>query len=283
MLKALDRVRLIDYGGGFEQLSQIPAVKEPYWIILEGEDGVGKTTLAHALKNLLTLRGSNVVVEAFGRHFVPDEGLTKDVAWMRFAGEFATRMPVLQELVEQKVSIIQDRSFLSTTVYQGDQYQIFLFMDALFHQWGDAPTHIFILPPYGGYNHFRYFNTLWLPISGRKIHIIAIPPDCSSLEERVEFIMAVLERGMVFQDDLGGETDEKRTVDTDTSDTKDGTGGDADGESDEADSGLGHPLFSPTATQLSNDAFATLTHRTQFSDETMDATTTNNLGGVAND
>lgn len=282
MMTTQQRVIAADYGFAvsLEDKFAPPINQNNFWIILEGEDGVGKTTLANALKHWLSLQNHKCVVEAFGKHFVPDPNLSTDALWMRFAAEFSSRMPFLQDLVDGGWSIIQDRSFVSTIVYQNEWSRIALLMDALFHQWDSAPTHIFILPPYGRYTVLRDLKRIILPVSGREIYLVFVPAEVETLEERVLFVWNALKHGVRYVED---DTYAERTVDTDEGDTEDGTGGDADGEGVEVGGGLGEPLFSPTATQLSHAAFAALTRRTQSSDETMDATTANDLGGVAND
>ncbi|MEM1940800.1 MAG: hypothetical protein QXO09_06165 [Candidatus Caldarchaeum sp.] len=259
----------------------VPPIKQNnFWIILEGDENVGKSTLANALKHWLSLQNQKCVVEAFGKHFVPDPNLSSESLWMRFAAEFSSRMPFLQDLADNGWSIIQDRGFISTLVYQKDWRYIMRLMDALFHQWDSAPTHIFILPPYDRYFILRDVKRIILPISGREIYLIFVPVEADTLEKRVEFVLNALKYGVRYvEDDAYAE----RTVDTDEGDTEDGTGGDADGEGVEVGGGLGSIQFSPTATELSHAAFSALTNRTQSSNETVDATTANDMGGVVHE
>jgi len=259
----------------------VPPIKQNnFWIILEGDEGVGKTTLAHALKHWLSLQNQKCVVEAFGKHFIPDPNLSSESLWMCFTAEFSSRMPFLQELMDNGWSIIQDRGFISTLVYQNDWEYIMRLMDAMFHQWDSAPTHIFVLPPYNRYFILRDVKRIILPISGREIYLIFVPVEADTLEKRVEFVLNALKYGVRYvEDDAYAE----RTVDTDYGDTEDGTGGDADGEGDEDDGGLGETRFSETATELSHAAFSALTSGTQSVAETVAATTANDMGGVVHE
>jgi len=222
-MTAQQRIEIADYGFGasFEDRFIPPAPNQNcFWIILEGEDGVGKTTLANALKHALSVDGKRCVVEAFGKHFIPSDDLQNETRWLRFMSEFAVRMPYLQDLVEDGWSIIQDRGFPSTLVYQQGEWEKTAFViDALFYQWNEAPSHIFILPPYGEYIMFRDIKRLFLPLSGKTVYLVLVPPEVETLTERVEFVLSVLTEGIRFVEEEDAtnstETDEGGVGDDD--------------------------------------------------------------------
>lgn len=232
----------------------------PVWIVLEGEDGTGKSTLAHYLKFQLSLDNRPVVVEAFGKHFIHD-GLSQDELWRMFLNEFILRQKDLHEAYEHGFNIIQDRSFLSTMVYQDDYNTIPNLMDAVYAQWTYMPTHIFILPPYGRYAHFRQVSRLVFPLTGRSINIVCIPEDLNTVEERAEFIHKVL-RGEIQYTPQGVQNAEN----TAKGDTENGS----QRQHDENRNGL---EFNGSLRHATDDIVATLSTSPIHTDETSTNTT----------
>lgn len=241
-----DRDMLLRFGAAFAADGwSITDPNRPVWIALEGEDGVGKSTLAHYLKYRMSLDDRSVVVEAFGKHFIHD-GLSQDELWRMFLNEFIVRQKDLHEAYERGFSIIQDRSFLSTMVYQEDYNATPNLMDAVYAQWAYMPTHIFILPPYGSYAHFRQVSRLVLPLTGRSINIVCVPEELNTVEEKAEFIWKVL-RGEIQYTPQGVQNAE----DTAESHQTDGSQGQHDGSG----SGL---EFDGFVRQATNDIAAAL-------------------------
>lgn len=188
---------LLNYGAAFSADGwQTPDPQRPVWIVIEGEDGVGKTTLAHYLKMRFALEDKLSIVEAFGKYFVRDGSIDTATLRRRFLNEFIVRQKDLHEAYERGFNIIQDRSFLSTMVYQDDFFFTPDIMDAVYVQWAYHPTHIFILPPYGRYAMFLQVSRLHLPLMGRSINIVCVPENLQTVEERAEFVLQVL-RGEV--------------------------------------------------------------------------------------
>lgn len=103
---------------------------EPVFIALEGVDGCGKSTQAELLKQYLESRGYEARVVAdpgttvFGqrmREILLDKNVHMDnaVQTLAFFAVRADTARVVSNYLEKGISVIADRWFMSTVVYQG--------------------------------------------------------------------------------------------------------------------------------------------------------------------
>lgn len=217
------------FGALFTNLEfQTRGAKPPYWFALEGEDGTGKSHLANALKYELTREGGLCVVEAFGKHIRFEEMNELVNRSVVYANEFVRRHDQLAELYDRGFTIIQDRSFLSTVVYQED-LSVLKQMDTLYWATELHPTHIFILPKedgtYGRYGEFQDCTALLMPLTRKEIYLIFVPAELSTLRQRIDFVKSVLQRGIL----LTGNLSQEETVQTDGGNTDGNTGNLQDG------------------------------------------------------
>lgn len=137
---------------------------KPFWVVLEGEDGVGKTTTIHRLRWSLSYF-CRPVIEAYGKAENYDN-------WKSYVSEMLTRLPVLRRLLDDGYDILQDRSVLSTVVYQGAEKALEVWdretaVDNL------LPDVVYILPPYGRYSDWT--KDIVLPYSQRVLKVCAVP------------------------------------------------------------------------------------------------------------
>lgn len=153
------------------------------WIIFEGDDGSGKTTLVNALKFELTKRGVKVVVEQEGKHVVDTILKDKEVYWE----ERLSRRWVLKELIQNSYWILQDRSWISTVVYQND-YSSVDRAEKMYGEMGVWPDKVFILSGPEGQGRYKTLDRgkLFLPV---------VDIDYCDLQKRVRKVMREIENG----------------------------------------------------------------------------------------
>lgn len=222
------------FGAVFTDAQQtLQGAKPPYWFAIEGEDGVGKSHLANALKYDWSKQRIRCVVEAFGKHFRLEEYAHPVDLTVPYTNEFFFRHEQLADLYDAGFSIIQDRSFLSTLVYQED-IRVLRMMDTLYGATGICPTHIFILPQedggYGRYDRYRDCTEILLPLSRQQICLIFVPQELT-LFDRKDFVRNTLANGIILQGNLSSE----ETVQIEGSND----GGDNDGDAGNLSDGTG--------------------------------------------
>jgi dTMP kinase len=108
----------------------MPAASQPYFIVLEGLDGVGTTTLAERLSQALQARDLRVVLTAeptggaFGcllrQHIRTDVTLDPLTAGLVFTADRSDHLgSVIRPALERGRWVVCDRYLLSTVAYQG--------------------------------------------------------------------------------------------------------------------------------------------------------------------
>ncbi|MCB9653052.1 MAG: dTMP kinase [Deltaproteobacteria bacterium] len=127
-------------------------------VVLEGIDGSGKSTLAHALADALKARGfSDVVVTReptdgpFGREIraIAAGGranVTKEYEYQLFQDDRRAHVEaVVRPALERGAVVVQDRSYFSTLVYQGERGLDPVAMRAESEQIAPKPDLLFIV------------------------------------------------------------------------------------------------------------------------------------------
>jgi len=153
------------------------------WIIFEGDDGSGKTTLVNALKLWLTKRGLKVIVEQEGKHVVDTILGDSEVYWE----ERLARCWTLKELLNAGFWVLQDRSWISTVVYQNDYGSVDRARD-MYTAMGTWPDKLFILN--GPEGKGRYSK-----LDYDKIPVKAVDIEYCDLRERVDKVMREIQNG----------------------------------------------------------------------------------------
>jgi dTMP kinase len=108
----------------------MPAARQPYFIVLEGLDGVGTTTIAELLSQALQARGLRVHLTAeptdgaFGcllrQHIRHEVTLDPHGASLAFTADRADHLgTVIRPALERGHWVVCDRYLLSTLAYQG--------------------------------------------------------------------------------------------------------------------------------------------------------------------
>lgn len=154
------------------------------WIIFEGDDGSGKTTLVNALKLELTKRGLKVIVEQEGKHVVDTILGDSEVYWE----ERLARRWVLKDLIEKGYWILQDRSWISTVVYQDDYESVQRAKD-MYSEMGVWPDKVFILSGPEGLGR-RYSK-----LQRDKLFIDVVDIEYCDLQQRVQKTLRYIENG----------------------------------------------------------------------------------------
>lgn len=184
----IDGNRVVElYANFVEDFNGDIQVRPPFWVIIEGDDGVGKTTTAHILRNFLTQIGFPVVLEAEGKH-ITEVGSNPTPFWY----ERSVRHHLIGTLLRSGYSVIQDRSWVSTAVYQ-EQEDAADLANLMYGVLGVAPDAIFLLEGKDGlgrYECLRNFKAVLIPSLNRIIPIVIIP-DMPS-HHRVHFILTHL-------------------------------------------------------------------------------------------
>ena len=152
------------------------------WIIFEGDDGSGKTTLVNALKLWLTKRGEKVMVEQEGKHVIDTVPGDSEVYWE----ERLARRWVLKELMENGYWILQDRSWISTVVYQKD-YESVDRANKMYREMGVWPDMVFILSGPEGLG--RYSN-----VQRDKLPVNVVDIEYDNLSERLQKVVHDIEK-----------------------------------------------------------------------------------------
>lgn len=153
--------------------TELGGLRPPFWLALEGDDGVGKTTTAALLRNFLTQINIPVVVEAEGKFFTDEEDWDDEAFWL----ERSVRHRDIAKLINAGFSVIQDRSWISTVVYQEDETAVDK-ANLMYGIMGGCPQAIFVLEGlegYGRYEVLRPFNGVIIPSVGQIIPIIFVP------------------------------------------------------------------------------------------------------------
>lgn len=127
------------------------------YILFEGIDGSGKSTIANCVANTLRDRGDPVATLAFPSRRSPIGGLIRDVLegvsyldlrsllWL-FIAEHADMEPKIEKMLEDGVSVICDRHVvLSANVYQGSIHGRTTILDVLSHASFRCPDKIYII------------------------------------------------------------------------------------------------------------------------------------------